>query len=138
MCGSTDGDHLQVDFPFLLQDLFHKLMLGIGKCGIFPGDPEGFFSGQFKEFCIPHQICYLQVRHAGLPGAEKLSRTPDGKVFLCYLEPVGCIDHCFHPLDRVRVLGVGYQQTLRFMMAAAYAPAKLMQLSKPKPFGVFY
>ena len=87
---------------------------------------------------IPQQIGDVKLRHAGLTRAEHLARTAHLQVAPRDLEPIAGLAHRREPRPRhLRQRRLIQQHAVAFGLAAADAPAQLMQLRKPQSLGVF-
>src|SRR6202162_4202994 len=88
-----------------------------------------FALGGFQELAVANEVGDLKARHAGLTGAEKLTRTAQLKIEFGNLETVGSTNHGAE--TAFAVLGnfpAGHEDAKRFRGAPANASAKLVQL----------
>ncbi len=88
-----------------------------------------FALGGFQQLAVANEVGDLKARHAGLTGAEKLTRAAQFKIEFGNLKAVGSANHGVETAFAVLGnLAAGHQDAKRFGGAAADASAKLVQL----------
>jgi len=119
--GRKQAEHaLQV---FFLRRLFHK--------------SESFLTGNFQELAVAQRTSNVKAEFAGLARAKKFAGSTDLQIGFSDVEAVGGADHGLQARARVAGHTAGHNKdAMRFLCAAANAPAELVQLGEPKALRV--
>src|SRR5882757_2372138 len=133
--GSGDSRQMVAALPMRRKRLQNLLQLRVARGGL--RERERFFARHFQNFAVAQWIRNVKSQIAGLPRAEKLSRSSEEQVGFRDFKSIRRAHHRFKPRAGVFVHARRRDQNaVGFVSSAADSSAQLMQLGQTESLGV--